>query len=97
LWGWNATFARQIEAPTLIIRGEFDDGSEETRQRNLFADLGAEDKVFVRVACASHALVWENQHVVLLRASEEWLRDGTFAEQRTGSFFVDTEGQVHEE
>jgi len=33
----------------------------------------------------------------LLRASEEWLREGTFAEQRTGSFFVDTEGHVHPE
>ncbi len=59
LWGWNATFARQIEAPTLIIRGELDTQELEPPQRNLFADLGAEDKVFVKVACAAHQLVWE--------------------------------------
>jgi hypothetical protein len=29
--------------------------------------------------------VWENQHLILLRASAEWLRHGTFAGQTTGS------------
>jgi hypothetical protein len=63
----------------------------------LFADLITDQKVFVTVQCASHYLVWENQHMVMLRASEEWLREGTFAEQSAGSFFVDTEGHVHPE
>jgi pimeloyl-ACP methyl ester carboxylesterase len=98
LWRWNAKAALQIVAPTLIIRGEFDNqGGGEGLQRNLFADLGTNHKVFVTVACASHNLVWENQHMILLHASEEWLREGTFAEQSTGSFFVDAEGQVHQE
>jgi hypothetical protein len=35
--------------------------------------------------------------MILLRASrEEWLRHGTFAGHGTGSFLVDTEGNVHE-
>jgi pimeloyl-ACP methyl ester carboxylesterase len=98
LWGWNAEAAQQIAAPTLIIRGEFDNqGGGEGLQRNLFADLGTNQKVFVKVACASHNLVWENQHMVLLRASREWLNEGTFAEQGSGSFFVDAEGHVHNE
>lgn len=97
LWGWNATAARQIAAPTLIIRGEFDTQAAEGLQRDLFADLGTNQKVFVEVACASHQLVWENQHMILFRASEEWLRQGTFAEQSTGAFFVDPEGRVHPE
>ncbi len=59
LWGWNAEFAQHIEAPTLIIRGEFDTGAPEPPQRNLFADLGTDQKVFVKVACAAHQLVWE--------------------------------------
>ncbi len=83
--------------PTLIIRGQLDTTAPEPLQRDLFADLGTGHKVFVNIACASHFLVWENQHMILLHASEEWLREGTFAEQSTGSFFVDTEGHVHPE
>jgi pimeloyl-ACP methyl ester carboxylesterase len=96
LWGWNATAAGQILAPTLIIRGEFDTQAPRELQRNLFEDLVTQ-KVFVTVACAAHQLVWENQHMILFRASEEWLRQGTFAEQSTGSFFVDPRGRVHPE
>lgn len=98
LWGWNKVAAAlQIAAPTLIIRGEFDTQAPELPQRDLFADLGTDYKVFVKVACASHNLVWENQHMILLHASEEWLREGTFAQQSTGSYFVDAKGRVHPE
>jgi pimeloyl-ACP methyl ester carboxylesterase len=96
-WGWNSAAAGRIDAPTLIIRGEFDSQAPEPLQRDLFVDLGTKHKVFVRVACASHQLVWENQHIVLLRASEEWLRHGGFAGHHHGSFFVDTEGRVRSE
>jgi pimeloyl-ACP methyl ester carboxylesterase len=95
-WGWNSTFARQIEAPTLIIRGDLDTIVPEVQPRNLLEDLQSQ-KVFVHVACASHQLTWENQHTILLHASAEWLRHGTFAGQRTGSFFVDSDGEVHDE
>ena len=97
LWGWNATVAPRIHAPTLIIAGDLDRMTGVTEGRNLYDDLLIDSKVFVHVACASHFLVWENQHMVLLRASEEWLRHGTFAGHPNGSFFVDTEGNVHEE
>jgi pimeloyl-ACP methyl ester carboxylesterase len=94
LWGWNQTFALQVEAPTLVIVGDLD-----TTQgiRDLFEDLGAKQKVFVQVDCASHSLLWENQHMIMLRASEEWLRDGTFNGEPTGSFAVDVNGRVRKE
>jgi pimeloyl-ACP methyl ester carboxylesterase len=97
LWGWNADTARRLDMPTLIIRGEFDTQAPGPLQRDLFADLASEQKVFVTVACASHYLLWENQHMVLLNASAEWLREGTFAEQRSGSFMVGTDGRVRDE
>jgi pimeloyl-ACP methyl ester carboxylesterase len=101
LWGWNQEAAQNISAPTLIMRGEFDNqGGGEQLQRNLFADLGTLSpipKVFVTVACASHNLVWENQHMILLRASAEWILEGTFADHSTGAFFVDTQGRVSPE
>jgi pimeloyl-ACP methyl ester carboxylesterase len=95
-WGWNSTFARQVEAPTLIIRGDLDTTVPELRPKSLFQDLETQ-RVFVHVACAAHQLVWESQHTVLLRASKEWLKNGTFARQQNGSFFVDSDGKVHQE
>jgi pimeloyl-ACP methyl ester carboxylesterase len=53
LWGWNAESAHLISTPTLIIRGEFDTQAPEPPQRDLFADLGTDHRVFVKVACGS--------------------------------------------
>jgi pimeloyl-ACP methyl ester carboxylesterase len=97
LWGWNSQAAQRITAPTLIIRGEFDMQAVEPPQRDLYADLAAERKVFVKVACAGHELVWERQHHVLLHASREWLKHGRFAGYTTGSFLVDSNGVLHQE
>lgn len=97
LWGWNAEFAQRITAPTMIIRGAIDTQVPESTSRDLYGDLTIKDKVFVRVACGSHFLLWENQHLILLRASEEWLRHGTFGGFRAGAYFVDTLGGVRKE
>jgi hypothetical protein len=48
----------------LVIRGQLDTVVPEPLQRDLFADLGTAHKVFATVECASHYLVWENQHMV---------------------------------
>jgi len=101
-WGWNTEFAQQVEAPTLIIVGDLDTEASVTETgvavgRNLYDDLRMDSKVFVHVACASHRLVRENRHMILLRASEKWLRHGTFAGHSSGSFWVDSEGDIHKE
>jgi pimeloyl-ACP methyl ester carboxylesterase len=96
-WGWNAHFASLIKVPTLFIRGDLDTQVPEPDVKALYADIGSPDKVFIHVACASHYLVWENQHMALLTASKEWLRHGTFDDQTAGSFFVDVNGIVHQE
>jgi pimeloyl-ACP methyl ester carboxylesterase len=96
LWGWNAEFAARVVAPTLIIRGDLDIQAPQPQQLDLYADLGTPQKVFVRVACAGHQLLFEHQHLVLLRASEEWLRDGRFEGHDRGSFFVDAEGRCQD-
>jgi pimeloyl-ACP methyl ester carboxylesterase len=97
-WGLNRALAGKITAPTLIIRGDLDQVIPLPSVQALYTDLvAAPQKVFVHVACASHNLVWENQHMSLLNASVEWLQQGTFAGQFNGSFAVDTAGQVHPE
>jgi pimeloyl-ACP methyl ester carboxylesterase len=95
LSGWNAKVAGQVTVPTLIIRGDLDTSVPAGDIQDLLGDLVAvPQKVFVHVACASHYLLWENQHMSLLNASVEWLLQGTFAGQFNGSFAVDTAGQV---
>jgi pimeloyl-ACP methyl ester carboxylesterase len=96
-WGWNPASARQVQVPTLVIRGDLNTQAPEPDVRNLYVDLGTNQKVFVHVACGAHQLVWENQHMALLNASLEWLLHGTYAGQFNGSFAVDTDGQVHQE
>jgi pimeloyl-ACP methyl ester carboxylesterase len=97
-WGWNATLASKVTVPTLIIRGDLDTNVPLPDIQDLLGDFVAvPQKVFVHVACASHYLLWENQHMSLLNASVEWLQQGTYSGQRNGSFVVDTAGQVHQE
>jgi pimeloyl-ACP methyl ester carboxylesterase len=96
-WGWNSSVAKPVLTPTRVLRGDLDMQAPEPDVRALYADLGTNQKVFVHVACAAHQLVWENQHMILLLASKEWLRHGTFAGHDSGSFAVDVDGVVHEE
>jgi hypothetical protein len=96
--GWNAKFAAQVMVPTLVIRGDLDTAVPLGDIQDLLGDLVVvPQKVFVHVACASHYLVWENQHMILLDASVEWLRGGTYQGQFNGSFAVDAGGQIHQE
>jgi len=44
--------------------------------RQLYADLGSKEKVFIELACSSHNAMWEKHHLLLFKASLEWLRDG---------------------
>ena len=53
--------------------------------RNLYADLGSPQKVFVDLACSSHNAMWEKNHMLLFRASLEWLQSGTVNGMKTGT------------
>ena len=93
-WGWNAAAAAKIKVPTLIMVGEEDDLM--ASNRHLHEDLGATDKAFVAIACATHFVGWEKQHRVLKRATLEWLEKGTLAGKTSGTFRADAEGRIGE-
>jgi len=40
--------------------------------------------VFVDLACSSHNAMWERNHVLLFRASLEWLTQGTVNGMKSG-------------
>jgi pimeloyl-ACP methyl ester carboxylesterase len=92
-WGWNSDMAGMVEAPSLLIAGEFDLPQSRI---DLFEDLGADHKVLIEVACGSHFLVWENQHRILLETSKEWFLKGSIGGVRQGMLYVDSEGRIHD-
>jgi pimeloyl-ACP methyl ester carboxylesterase len=90
-WGWNADTAKKLKLPTLILVGEYDDLTASNKE--LYEDLGSENKVFVAISCASHFVVWEKQHGALHQASREWLAKGTFNGATSGMFRIDPQGR----
>jgi pimeloyl-ACP methyl ester carboxylesterase len=76
-WGWNAAVVAKTQTPILMVTGEYDKQVPPGRVRDLYADLGAERKVFIDLACSSHNAMWEKNHLLLFKASVEWLTKGT--------------------
>jgi pimeloyl-ACP methyl ester carboxylesterase len=76
-WGWNAAVVAKTKTPTLMVTGQYDRQVPPDRVRDLYADLGAERKVFVDLACSSHNAMWEKNHLLLFKASVEWLTKGS--------------------
>jgi len=90
-FGWPPDLAGRLKMPVMVIVGEYDNPPA---RRSAFDAAGSADKVFVKVACASHFMLWEKQHKTLHNASLEWLRDGKFAGASRGTFEADAEGKV---
>src|SRR5580692_9006926 len=84
-WGWNGAVVAKMKTPVLMVTGAHDKQVPPERVRNLYQDLGSSQKVLVDLACSSHNAMWEKNHLLLFRASLEWLTKGTVngAEQGT--------------
>ena len=76
-WGWTQSAVEKTTIPTLAVSGAFDKQVNPDRVRELYADLGSKQKVFIDLACSSHNAMWEKNHLLLFRASLEWLSKGT--------------------
>jgi pimeloyl-ACP methyl ester carboxylesterase len=76
-WGWNGAVVAKMKTPVLMVTGAHDKQVPPERVRNLYQDLGSSQKVLVDLACSSHNAMWEKNHLVLFRASLEWLTKGT--------------------
>lgn len=76
-WGWTSAAVAKTRTPTLMVTGAYDKQVPPDRVRDFYADLGAERKVFVDLACSSHNAMWEKNHLLLFGASLEWLTKTT--------------------
>jgi len=70
---WTQQMAKNTTIPTLMVSGVNDGQVNPQSVRNLFEDLGAQQKVFVDLACSSHNAMWEKNHLLLFQASLDWL------------------------
>ena len=75
-WGFNQAMAAKLTTPFLMISGAQDKQVPPERVRELYADLGSPQKVFVDLACSSHNAMWEKNHLLLFKASLDWLQGG---------------------
>jgi pimeloyl-ACP methyl ester carboxylesterase len=76
-WGWTTALVAKTQIPALVVAGAHDKQVDPNRVRNLYADLGSPKKVFVDLACSSHNAMWETNHLLLFRASLEFLTSGS--------------------
>ena len=83
-WGWNQAVVSKVSIPLLMVGGVHDVQVPQDRVRQLYADHGATDKVFIDLGCASHNAMWEKNHLILFKATLEWLSAGTVNGQKDG-------------
>ncbi len=83
-WGFNQAVVAKMSTPFLMVSGAHDKQVPTERVRELYADLGSPDKVFVDLACSSHNAMWEKNHLLLFKASLDWLRTGEVNGMRQG-------------
>ena len=83
-WGFNRNVVSKNQTPTLMVSGAHDKQVSPERVREYYADLGAQDKVFVDLACSSHNTMWERNHLLLFQASLEWFQQGTVNGAKNG-------------
>ena len=84
-WGWTAAVAAKMQIPTLMVSGAHDKQVNPDRVRELYSDLGSPRKIFVDLACSSHNAMWEKNHLLLFKASLEWLTQGSVQGKQEGT------------
>ena len=83
-WGFGRAAVERMRTPTLMVAGIHDKQVVPQRVHDYFADLGANEKVLLDLGCSSHNAMWETNHLLLFRASLEWLTAGTVEGEKQG-------------
>jgi len=83
-WGWSTEVVGKMRTPTLMVTGIYDKQVAPERVRELYADLGSKGKVLIDLGCSSHNAMWEKNHLILFRASLQWLVSGSVDGMKEG-------------
>lgn len=84
VWGWNESVVAKMTMPALFVAAALDKQALPAGVRSLYEDFGAKQKLLLDLGCASHNALWERNHLLLFRASLEWLRDGAVSGKKEG-------------
>ena len=77
VWGWSTEVVGNTETPMLLVAGIHDAQVPAQRVRELYEDLGSDEKILIDLGCASHNAMWESNRMLLYGATLEWFTDGT--------------------
>src|SRR5947208_16710786 len=83
--GFNKNVISKSQTPTLMVTGVHDKQVPPARVREYYEDLGASEKVFIDLACSSHNAMWEKNHLLLFKASLDWLTLGSVNGMQQGT------------
>jgi pimeloyl-ACP methyl ester carboxylesterase len=89
-FGWRDNLSG-IKAPTLMLLGEYDNYA---KRLEAWRGLGAPQKLFIKVACASHFMQFERGRHLLYRATTSWLRSGNVEGTESGELAADASGKL---
>lgn len=90
-FGWRANIGK-IRAPTLFLLGEHDNYAVRVKT---WDGLTMDNRVFIRVGCASHFMQYERVRHVLHRATLDWLAGATIEGQTRAALRSDADGRLH--
>ena len=83
-WGFNKAMVSGMKTPTLMIAAAHDRQVPPERVRAMYDDLGSSEKVLIDLGCASHNAMWESNHLVMFKASLDWLKEDAVGGTRNG-------------
>lgn len=88
-FGWTPKEVAATQAPVLTVIGLLDAQVLPERAHEFHADLGTSNKVLLELPCASHNAMWEKDAQLLFEASRQWLLDGTWQGNSSGSYTLE--------
>jgi pimeloyl-ACP methyl ester carboxylesterase len=83
--GWDGSVVGKMQIPAMFVAPVHDVQATPKNVGELMADYGAKEKVLLDLACASHNALWERNHLLLFKASAEWLLKGSVNGSRQGT------------
>ncbi len=84
VWGWNKAVVAKTQTPMLIVSPIHDAQVSPSSVRNLYEDLGAEEKVLLDLACSSHNAMWEMNHDILFDSTLQWFSQDSVDGMKSG-------------
>ena len=89
--------------PALFLSGLLDTTAPTQTAINQYTAIGSSTKVLIKIACASHSMLWESSaspnwqggpHATLRDAVVEWIKSETYQGATLGTFQVDANGNI---